>query len=238
MKAILALGALVTVRGDPEVICNTNTATCVNDNIKNIQNLQSAGNFCDAGTRDVCHLDKDITNDVVKNVNAAKYTNIERNNAKVGPNIVRKNNDVLKDCSVCANIIRTLDETKAVKVPYPYRSYNNVNEANCWGPVSNGCYGGNNCYGGYNGYGGCGGGYCTSPYYGGYGGCGGYGGYGGCYDGGCSPYYGGYGGCGGGYYGGCGGGYGGYNSCGYNNYGNKYYNGGNQNRFCCQSGTY
>jgi hypothetical protein len=238
MKAIAILGAVATVRGDPEVCVNTNSATCINDSIKNLNNLQTAGNYCDAGIRDVTHFDKDVCNESTKNVNCAKYTNIQKNNAKVGPNICRKSNDVVKDCSVMANICRALDDTTAVKVPYPYRHYNNVNGVSCNGPyAANNCYGGNLYNGGWGG--------CSSPYYGGYGGCSPYyGGYGGCgdyYGGGCyggygGGCYGGYGGCGGGYYGGdC---YGGYGNCGYNNYGNNYYNGGAKNCYSCQSGTY
>ena len=166
--------------------------------------LKDAGTYCDAG--EFCNnvRDNDCSNEVVKKVDAAKYTNICRDNSKIGPNIQRRVNDVSQNFATKINSQHACDRARAVPVPAPYACYRN---------------GYNNCggYGGF-GYGGCG-------YGGGWGGCGGYGRYG------CgNPYFGiglgGYGGCGGGW-GGYGGGCGycgglGCSMCGYGGYGGNY----------------
>ena len=132
MKSILQVGTLAAfVRAencDPITnTCNNNSAQCINDKISCLENLQTGGNYCDAGVRDVCKKDNDVLNDICKEVNTAKYTNICKDNSKSGPNITRKVNDICRDNSLIQNIQRDNNEINAVPVKYPYRQYNNVN---------------------------------------------------------------------------------------------------------------
>ncbi len=138
MKSILQLGTIaaftraeeISCYPGADITCNRNNAKCINDNLANVQNFNTAGNFCDAGVRDICKKDNDVTNDISKLVNTAKYTNICKNNSKSGPNITRKVNDICKDNSLVLNVQRDNQKINAVPVKYPYRSYNNVQATN------------------------------------------------------------------------------------------------------------
>jgi len=127
-----------------DTTCNTNSAVCINDQVSSNNCYNSAGNYCDAGIRDVCIKDNDCTTEVNKYTNAAKYTNICKNNAKVGPNVTKKVNDVYHNLGVNSNKNYCNNNQIAKPVKAPYSGY--------------GGYGGGCGYGGgYGGYGsGCG----------------------------------------------------------------------------------
>jgi len=202
---------------------------CVDDKACVSNNFKDGGKFCDAGCSDIVRKDNDCHTNVQKLVNTAKHTEICRDNTCIGPNVVRRVNDINRNLPVSTY--------KSVDIPVikPWASISNI-ERPYYSYGNQGACGYNGGCGGWGGYGGCG--YCGGA---GCGACGfghGLGGYGGCgYCGGlgCGACgyghgFGGFGGWGG--YGGCGycggagcgacgfghgfGGFGGFGGCGYN----------------------
>ena len=174
-------------------ICNSaeNINECTDIN----QNYQTAGCFVDEGSNDIVHKDNDVTTNVRKYTNTATYRDICRDNSQIGPNVVKRVNDVNH------NFARNINNQSVLPI---YNGWGYGGYGGCGG------YGGYGGYGRYGGYGGCGGSYGGYGLggWGGYGlgGWGGYGGYGSGF-GGCGRYgyFGGFGGfgrgCGGyGYY--------------------------------------
>ena len=171
-----------------QYICNT--AETINDYQNVGNNFNSDGTFCDAGSNDIVHKDNDISTNVNKYTNTAKYTDICKDNSYIGPNVHKRVNDVNH------NFARRSNNQSVLPV------YN----GHGYGGYGCGGFGGYGGFGrGFGGFGGCGG-------YGGYG-LGGFGGWG------YGSYGKGFGGCGYGSYGGYGKGFGGYGSYGLGSFG-------------------
>ena len=142
-------------------------------------NINTAGNYCDAGCSKCIGLDNDKTCEMSKINNCAKYTNICKEHNCIGPNVNRKVRDHKYNLAKFINKDYCVDKKLAKAIPYPYRSHevSTVGNNNNWGSgCNNGGYwnnGGNRNY-------------CSSPWGGYYGGFGGYGGLAGgsCYGGG------------------------------------------------------
>jgi len=198
------IDCLTGLSGNPTDKCINIANQAVCDNAVINKNYKTGGQFCDAGSSDIVRKDNDVSTNVQKLVNTAKHTEIVRDNTCIGPNVVRRVNDINRNLPV--NTYKSVD----IPVIKPWAQINNIQR-----PYYS--YGNNNACGyngGYGGYGGCGG----FGGWGGYGGCGYCGGAGCGY---CQPSFGGWG-YGGGFGGFCQpswGGYGGYGPSQYNNYG-------------------
>ena len=73
-------------------VCIAGKQICDQD-VRNTQ-YEHGGNYCDEGIREVNIKDNDCTTNIDKFTNNAKQSFISRDNSVIGPNVVKKVNDV------------------------------------------------------------------------------------------------------------------------------------------------
>lgn len=86
-----------------------NKPCCTDDSMINNCSFQGGEKYCDAGCQEELINDADCNSNTRKFTDTSKCTNIVRDNRRVGPNVVKRYNDVNKNLARDINISRGCD---------------------------------------------------------------------------------------------------------------------------------